>query len=445
VNVKREQAVVLGGSIAGLLAARVLTDSFERVILVERDHLPTDDAHRPGVPQARHVHGLLMRGMQVIERYYPTFQAELDAAGVPTMEWMRESIQWIPTGWTPRFASGIISRPSTRPLLEGILRRLTLAIPNLMVRAETTVTDLVFTADHKQVTGVIVTPRQGGTTEEISADLVVDATGRSSDAPQWLQSAGYELPTETVVSAGLGYASRLYAMPESFQPDWKSIMIMTTPERPRGGVFQLVEGRQWMLTLAGTAEDYPSTKEDALSAFAHSLPAPPLHEALAQAQPLTPIFGYRHTDNRLRHYEKLPAMPDGLIVTGDAVCAFNPVYGQGMTAAALGAEVLAGWLREGRASLVFQKRLAKSNQSPWLMATNEDYRYPIIAGDAAPEIVHRLNRYVDWLFAAAPDVPQITQTFLGVMHLVKPPTSLFNPTLIARRIWWGLHPPTPHN
>jgi hypothetical protein len=212
--------------------------------------------------------------------------------------------------------------------------------------------------------------------------------------------------------------------------------MMTTPTLPRGGVFIEIENGLWMLTLAGTAGDVPPTDETGFLLFAHSIPAPPLHAALEQAEPLTPIYGYRRTGNRLRHYERLRRFPRGFVVLGDAVCAFNPVYGQGMTAAAQGALQLDRWLRSGSGdALRFQRRLARSNADAWMMASYEDYRYPT-EGAPAPRHARLLNRYVDWLFEAAPDVPEIPDRFLRVMHLVRPPTSLFDPRLIIRRLRW---------
>ena len=438
---QRRQALVLGSGIAGLLAARVLADYFEHVTIVERDHFPDDTAgngaYRSGVPQSRHAHGLLMCGLEIMERLFPGFTAELDAAGAPRVEWMRETIQLVPTGWTPRYPSGIVTRGCSRALLEKTLRCRVATLPNVSFQQGSTVAGLITNPDQTRVIGVRLEARHADHDDILRADFVLDATGRSSHAPQWLTEIGYAAPEETVVDAHLGYATRVYHLPEQFQPDWKALLIMTRPSRPRGGVFQKIEGGRWMMTLAGTAGDYPPTDEQGLRAFAASIPAPPLHEALALAEPLSPIYGYRSTANRWRHYEKLARFPAGFAVIGDAACVFNPVYGQGMTAAAVGVEVLDQCLRANIGGLQFQRRLARSSARSWLMATTEDYRYPTEGAPPSAVVQWRL-RYLDWLFAAAPDLPEVTSTFLGVMHLMSPVTVLFRPALIARRLAYGL-------
>lgn len=427
------RALVLGSGIAGLLAARVLADHFERVTIAERDTLPTDASYRSGIPQARHAHGLLMRGLEVIERLFPGITDELEAAGAPRVEWMIDTLQWIPAGWTPRYPSGIVTWATSRALLESIIRRRVAELPNVDFVEDKVVCGLVTNPDRTRIIGVSLL----SCLDILRGDLVVDATGRTSHMPEWLTEIGYRAPEETIVDAHLGYATQVYRLPDGDQPDWKALLIMTTPERPRGGVFQLIEDGKWMMTLAGTAGDYPPTDEAELRAFAQSIPAPPLHDVLAVAQPISPVYGYRNTANRLRHYEKLDCLPDGLAVIGDAACAFNPVYGQGMTVAALGAEILDQSLRQGFSSLIFQQRLAKGNQQPWQMATGEDYRYPVEGTPATP-FIKRIDRYADWLFQAGTVEPEITSTFLSMMHLKSPLTAMFRPSLIARRLRYAL-------
>lgn len=437
-SVRGGRAVVIGGSMAGLLAARVLSDHFAHVTLIERDALPDSKAHRSGVPQARHTHGLLLRGLRLLDRLFPGFEDDLAASGAVRVHWMRDTIQLIPTGWTPRFNSGIVTYSCSRPHLEALVRRRVRAIEHVQIMDGWEVERLI--AEDGRVIGVsaLPRPRRGESGRELRADLVVDASGRGSRTPAWLRELGFDAPDETRVDAKLGYASQYYRMPADFQPDWKALLMMTTPALPRGGVFQRIEDGIWGLTLAGTNGDYPPTEFDALKAFARAIPAPMLHDALDRAEPITPIYGYHRTGNLLRRYDKLARFPGGFVVLGDAVCAFNPVYGQGMTAAALGAETLDRWLKsDGRDGRRFQAALARANFAPWQMATYEDWRYPGTEGEYPGKIVARLNSYVDWLFHAAPDVPEVTQTFLQVMHLVAPPASLFRPSLIWKRVNWG--------
>lgn len=445
---KRQHAVVIGGSMAGLLAARVLADHFEHVTIIERDTLSDLDENtrqRHGIPQARHIHGLLLRGLQIIESYFPGFERELADSGAVRVHWMRETIQLIPTGWTPRFDSGIVTYSCSRPHLDALLLCRLYPFKDITIMDGRSVSGLLH--DGEKITGVRVDPRPRahayGESRELYADLVVDTSGRGSQAINWLKLIGFPAPAETKVDAKLGYSSRVYKMPPDFAPDWKAILMMTTAARPRGGVFQQIEndhaadGSVWMLTLAGTNGDLPPTDETGLSAFARSIPAPPLHDALERATPITPIYGYQRTGNLMRHYEKLTQFPSNFVLMGDSVCAFNPVYGQGMTAAAMGAQTLDAWLKEGSGDgLKFQAALAKSNAPAWQMAITEDWRYSNTTGNYPGNLVKVLNRYVDWLFDAAPDVPEITQTFLQVMHLIEPSTALFKPSLILKRLKW---------
>lgn len=434
-----DRAVVVGGGIAGLVAARVLSDYYDEVRLIERDKLPPQAVSRGGVPQGRHVHGLLMRGAQMLDRLFPGFTHELERNGAPRVHWMRDTLQLLGGGFTPAYDSGIETVACSRPFLEHHLRGRVAALPNITIETGCKAVGLVTDVTHSRVTGVRLAPRHSTHPTDhdvLSADLVVDASGRGSTAPAWLREHSYATPPETHIDAGLGYATRVYTLRDGYDPGWKAILMMTTPERPRGGVLTRIEHDRWVLTLAGTAGDYPPTDEAGLTAFAHSIPAPPLHEALAHAEPLTPIYGYRRTDNRLRHFEKLERLPFGFVVMGDAVCAFNPVYGQGMTAAALGAGVLENWLRANEDvpygnPLAFQKRLAAVNADPWMMATTEDLRY---TNGEQPLTTKLINGYTDWLMRAAVDVPEIAQAFLQVLHLVKPSASLFDPRLLVKRL-----------
>ena len=205
---------------------------------------------------------------------------------------------------------------------------------------------------------------------------MVVADGRNSRLPDWLAALGYEPPQETVVNSFQGYASRLYRPPAGFEADWKALYIQQAPPAdPRGGVVSPVEGGLWLVSLIGGDGDYPPTDEAGFLDFARSLRSPALYEAIAEAEPLTPIVGQRATENRLRHYDRLGRLPEGVVVVGDAVCAFNPVYGQGMTAAAIGAEVLDRWLRgessrrsPGRGR-VFQHALAQATAAAWQLST----------------------------------------------------------------------------
>ena len=202
-----------------------------------------------------------------------------------------------------------------------------------------------------------------------------------------------------------------------------------------------VEGGHWLATLVGVGGDYPPTDYGDFLAFARTLRSPLLYEWLLRARPLTPVAGYRRTENRLRHYDALRRWPDGLVAVGDAVCAFNPVYGQGMTTAALGAQVLGRCLAEGRLGLAFQRRLARAVRPAWALATAEDFRYPTTAGGRPDRFTRLMHRYTRRLLDISPTDPLVARAFLEVVHLIAPPTALFHPRILARALRGPGRPP----
>lgn len=441
------QAIVIGGSIAGLLAARVLVNHFDSVIIVERDRLPVLPSSRPSVPQASQVHVLLTQGQRILEQLFPGLADELTALGATTVDWVADWLILGIWGWGLRFDSGLIGRATSRDLLEWAIRCRLAKCDHLQFLAPCQVTQLLTNSDKSQVTGVRLHVRDEmdqatqPQLREIAADLVVDATGRNSLTPKWLEDLGYQPPEKTVINSFLGYASRWYQRPEKFNADWQGVTITSKPpETGRGGVLYPVEGNRWVVTLAGVGRDYPPTDEAGFLDFARSLRSPIIYEAIAHAQPLSPVYSYRRTENRLCHYEKL-SMPEGLVVVGDAACAFNPVYGQGMTVAALGAVTLDKCLHQqfrfNKGNLKgltkrFQKRLAQVNATPWLMATGEDLRWSTTEGGQPDRMSQFMHQYIDRMMMLSLDHPEIYQTFASVVHMVKPPRAFFTPGILTQ-------------
>jgi hypothetical protein len=258
----------------------------------------------------------------------------------------------------------------------------------------------------------------------------------------WLTAAGYEPPEETVVNSFQGYASRFYRPPAEFESDWKVLYIQQAPPGdPRGGVVCQVEGGRWLVSLVGGDGHYPPTDEAGFLAFARGLRNSALYEAIARAEPLTPIAGQRATENRLRHYERLAQFPDGVVAVGDAVCAFNPVYGQGMTAAALGAEVLDHWLREGSShqnpgrGRIFQRRLARATAAAWQISSGADYRFRTTKGPAPGRVGRLSGCYIGTVMRAATRRPWLRRRMEEVLHLLRPPSALFDPGVVAYLAW----------
>lgn len=440
-------AVVLGAGMSGLTAARVLADHFDRVTVVDQDLLPTDPAARNGTPQSRHVHVLLNSGRSILNRLIPGFQDDLAAAGAPLVDGVNDLAWLTPAGWGIRYASKYVGCSASRPLLEWTLRRRLAQNPRVEFVEGRSAAGVLASDDHGRVLGVRIRPRQRdvaeGAEESLMADLVVDATGRGSRATQWLRDLGYPEPERTEINAYLGYTSRLYRLPDDPARNWQGLYVQAKlPSDLRGGVLFRLENDQWICTLGGYGKDYPPTDEEGFLAFARSVRTPLLYEAIKNAEPLSSLIANRSSANIWRHYEKLPRWPDGFIVIGDAVCAFNPVYGQGMSVAAKEAMVLDTCLREQRrrrpdgdldgVASRFQQRLPKTIQPVWTIATGEDVRVPGAEGGRPGRSARLLYTYMDRVLQLSTEDVFARQILLEILNLDQPAALLFHPRLIAK-------------
>ena len=431
-------AVVIGGSLAGLLSARVLSDHFSRVTVIERDVYPETPEARRGVPQARHLHALLQRGKQILERLFPGITDELAADGAPVLD-VANDIAWLtPGGWGVRFHSSMSGISFSRSLFDWHVRRRVRQIPNVAFLEGCDAEGLV--AEGGVVTGVSLRFGDGTKAESyLSADLVVDASGRRSRAPKWLESLGFEAPAETVINARLGYASRLYRGVGRFDTNAAGAFIQAAPPRhTRGGIIFPIENGLWILTVVGGGGDFPTADETEFLEFVRSLRSPIIYDAIKDAAPATPIQTYRATENRRRHYEQLKRMPDCFIVIGDAACAFNPVYGQGMSTAAIGVEALDRCLRQHRGGNLkgmaaqFQRRLARANAAPWTMATGEDYRYKGTEGGRPDRKTRFMHGYMDYVMQLSSKDVRVRRVLLEAFNLLIAPTALFRPSILFK-------------
>lgn len=443
-------AIVIGGSLAGLLAARVLADHFDRVTILERDSLmAAEPAPRKGVPQARHLHVLLARGREILQQLFPGLVEELIASGALLAD-MAADLAWLThKGWGVRCDSGIRMVSCTRDLLEYSVRCRLEEISQVNFYDDCDVVGLTADDTGTVIKGVTVCPRSAfesiedaGDSIHLRADLVVDASGRGSRAPEWLEQLGYRAPGETVVNAFLGYTSRVYRRHPALK-DWHGVYVQPAPpDQTRGGALFPVEGDRWILTLAGYGRDYAPTDETGFMEFVRSLRTPMIHDAIKNAEPLTPIFTYRATENRLRHYERMSRRPEGFIAIGDAVCSFNPVYAQGMTMAALGALTLEKCLGDQRRrardrdmkgfALRFQSRLAKACADPWKLATSEDFRVPQCEGEPPGLIGSLLQRYFDNVVLLSTRNSHARKLLLEVFNMLRSPASLFHPVIATK-------------
>ncbi|MEO7110964.1 MAG: FAD-dependent monooxygenase [Polyangiaceae bacterium] len=436
-------AIVIGGGMAGLLAARVLTERFDRVWVVDRDHFEADARIRAGVPQARHAHALLAGGRNVVNELFPGLEADLISKGAMPVDWGADFAIHTAAGWMPRASTGVISFGCSRALLESSIRARLMKDPRVRFIEGCDVSGLIVD-DEKRVSGVRLRKRDSSTKKNIErAELVVDASGRSSHAPKWLVDLGYSLVEETTIDSCRAYASRWYEQPSGSR-GWKAMLHATwAPNETRGGLIYPVEDDRWCVTLSGAGLDYPPTDDAGFLDFARRQPTPLIYEAIRDARPVSPIHGFRRLENRRRHFERMKNWPAGFIVIGDAMCAFNPVFAQGMSVSALGAMTLRRCLRahdprDPRFGRSFQRALARTNAAPWFMTTTEDLRWSVTEG-APCTWKHRLaQRYLDHVSGLASESPRINRLNLEVWHLVKPPWMLLNPMMavepLRRRI-----------
>ncbi|WP_436928722.1 FAD-dependent oxidoreductase [Halosimplex halobium] len=425
-----ERAVVLGGSVAGLCAARVLADGFAEVVVVERDSLPDGPAEREGAPQTSHPHALLGAGQATLEDLFPGFGEDLAAEGGLIVDVTRQLVEYQKGGY---LAGGDERTPSycaSRPLFEHVVRE------RLRTREAVRLRDgcqfVGYRTDETETAVTGVTVREDGAVDEIDADLVVDATGRASRTPEWLADHGFAAPPEDRVGIDLQYASLRIERPPG---DRRMISVPADPPETRGAVLIPIEGGQWDVLLAEVhADDAPPDRE-AVLAFADDLPVDLVGDLLRRQRWVSDeVARYPFPASLRRRYEQLDRFPDGLVVTGDAVSSFNPAYGQGMSVAALDAVVLHHALAEGGLDSLptrFFDRLAPVVDTAWRMATGVDYQYPGTEGE--PSLGAKLfNWYFDRLLRAANDDGVLAAAYGEVLDLERSPASLLRPGIVAR-------------
>ncbi|MFJ9823219.1 FAD-dependent oxidoreductase [Streptomyces sp. NPDC101160] len=432
------RAVVVGGSYAGLVTARVLADFFDEVILLERDSVDEDTGTHPGAPQGYHAHAMLAKGGEILERLFPGLREELRAAGAPVFDY-GESIDFLlPAGTAPRTRTGVRIQTFTRHELERRLRRRVLGMPQVTLMAGTTCTGLVRTG-RGRVGGVSY--RRGadptGQTAELTADLVVDASGRTSALEDWLTALGVTVPPKRTVKAKVTYTSMNFDRPEDGHPDFfVAYQMLFAPRVPRAGVLLAVEGGRWTCSLFGFQE-HPPTDDDGYLKFAHTLDNPHLAQQLLRRSEQEPTHRYTNVDNRWRPYHLVKNWPDRLVSVGDAVCVFNPVYGQGLTVAAMEAELLHAMLTRQRAAgrsldgvaRVFQRRVGRMLLAPWTLSTNSDLMWNPERQPAGARIAHWYNTR---LFQVAVKDAAVWSRFVRVVNMTASPAILFHPAVAAK-------------
>jgi 2-polyprenyl-6-methoxyphenol hydroxylase-like FAD-dependent oxidoreductase len=435
-----ERAVVLGASMGGLLAARVLADFFETVTVVERDVLPDDPADRQGVPQGRHVHVLLARGAHILDELFPGFLNELVADGAPVWDDGELSKLHLAFGGHQILRSGKITREPkalavympSRPFLECHVRQRLQAMSNVTILCGHDVCELMSTPDRGRVTGVRVVNRDGGAEQELTANVVVDAMGRGAHTPALLDSLEYGRPVEDHIVMHTNYVSQLLRIPEGTLNEML-VDIGPAPDRPTGMFLTGYENDTWMFTVFGMVGHQPPRDLAGMLSFAREYCPAHLIAAMQAAEPIGDVAHHHMPSSQWRRYDKMAQLPDGLLVCGDAICSVNPIYGQGMTLAALEVATLRECLRGGGTDL--PRRYFRASAKPigvaWQMVASSDLTFPAVAGRRS-RLMRVTTRLLDWALTACESDLVVAVRFFKVNGLIYSPLRLLHPVFVYR-------------
>lgn len=425
-------AITIGGSLAGLCAARVLADFYDKVTVYERDEVPDHPEQRSAVPQGRHVHLLMARGADEFDHLYPGLLADMVAAGVPKVENRSDALYFGAAGHVLG-VNAVLLEPFTayipsRPQLEWQIRRRTAVLPNVeLVRAS--VAAPCFDAARGRVTGVRL---DNGDT--VPADLVIDATGRGTRLPVWLEQWGYRRPVEDTVDVGISYATHRVRIPDGLLAE-KIVVFGASRGQPHGLGMLCYEDGIWALTTFGVAKAAAPTDFEQMCALADRVLPRHVANAIRQGEPVGDVAFHKYPASRWRRYDKLDRFPDGILALGDAVASFNPTYGQGMTMTSLQARRLQQLLAEsdGDLSRDFRRAAAKLTFPVWHANAIGDH---ILhgAGGRRPGWYRPVGNLFDQFLTAAETEPVLAEWFLRRFSLLDSLYLVPSPRLVARTI-----------
>jgi len=433
--------VIIGGSLAGLLAARVLSETFEHVTIVDRDEMPVEPVHRKGVPQSRHTHGLLARGFEIFEELLPGLGADLVERGALVKD-LQQDVIWYNDDHRVSPAPSVLRvLLVSRPMLESYVRSRVGVQPRVRILARTEATGL--REEGGRITGVHILGPDGAAT--LDTPLVVDASGRGNRGPSWLAALGYPRVAEDVVQANLIYVSREYRRVPGAQP-FTGVIHSHHPANPVGSGTFTIDGDRWLVTMLGMNDDVPPAVPGEFEDFAARLAGDELHRLITTAEPITGLNRFRIGPSVRRRYDRCARLPEGFIALGDSLCCFNPAYGQGMTTAAMTALWLRACLEPGLSGLTrrYFKGVRRIIDVPWAITVGNDLRFPEVEGPRTTQ-VRVLNAYLARLHRAAASDPVLGETFLKVANFLAPPRSLVAPRTLWR-VWRGRRttkPPAP--
>ncbi len=426
-------AVVIGASISGLLAARVLSAHFDYVTVYDRDVLPTDVDNRRGVPQGRHGHGLLASGLRGLKALFPMLEQDLLRGGAVPGD-VIGNLRWFQHGhYKAQFSSGMDGLLLSRPLLEVTVRQQVEQLVNVTIEGSTRVMGL--RVSDGCVEGLEV-QRAGEKPVIVTADLVVDAGGRGSRTPAWLEEHGFEKPQVDEVSVGIGYTTRTFRrLPTDLGGDMGIILAPKPPREMRVGFMLAMEGNRWIVSMGGWLGNHCPVDPEGFVEFARSLARPDIYEVISRAEPLTDAVTYSFPSNLRRRYELLTRFPNNFLVMGDAACSFNPLYGQGMSVAVLEALALRTCLEQEPSCAdvwrPFFKAMGPIIDGPWMIAAGSDFAFDGVTGPR-PRGVGLVNWYLDRVHTAASTNRTVCRAFFDVANLLAPASSLFRPSMVAR-------------
>jgi 2-polyprenyl-6-methoxyphenol hydroxylase-like FAD-dependent oxidoreductase len=433
------EAIVIGGGIAGLAAARVLSDHFEQVTILERDDAGDSPSARAGVPQGKHLHALLAGGQRVLDELFPGFSEDLDRVGAKRLATGLD-LRIERPGFDP-FVNrdlGFYSSALTRPQFEACIRTRVIAIDNVRIEEGCRVLGLFATGERGAIGGLRC--KREGKAETKTADLIVDASGTGDVTLAALGATGHPLPREITIGVDLGYSSAVFDIPADAPAEWKGVMHL--PEAPRAGRGALmipVEGDRWMLALTGRPGDHPPGDESGLREYAASLRTHTIHRAIESAKMVSGVDRFRFPESRLRHFEGLDAFPAGLLPIGDAICRFNPVFGQGMSVALQQAHALAQVLAasvsaKGSTGAIWRSFFAKVAaivETPWALAAVPDFIYPQTVGER-PDNFEASLRFGVAVTRATARHADIHKLAAEVQHLLRPRSAFTEPHVLER-------------
>ena len=431
------RAIVVGSGLAGLSAARALSDRFRQVVILDRDELPVDATPRSGVPQGKHPHILLRGGLEALEQLFPGFGSKLSEAGAVSIDRGFDILYEIEgqDPW-PRIKLDRPTSSMSRPLIELTLRRQVERLTNVEVRGGCRVLNIIGESDTGAATDVRY-QAPDGKVETLQADLIIDASGNGSLTLQFLKASGRRLPEETSIGVNMRYASALFDQAD-IQDNYK--IVFTLPDAPaenRGGLIMPAENGTYQVVLIGRGEDIPSTNESEFRRYARGLRTPTVYNAIKHARRLTEIAPYSFNESRRRHFAQVSDFPRGLLPIGDAICRFNPVYGQGMSVAAREAGLLFDLLGRSDGDLLsklasdFLPKAENLIADPWAMSAVPDFIYPDTTG-VRPKNLEELLNFQKGLGQLAGRDAAVFELLMDVRNLLRPLDLLDDPSLVRR-------------